>query len=330
MPATPASRDDDIRAFFRLVATGPVEDIQRTVRLDAALVHAVGPHPFWGGRPQALHVAIERRRRDVVDLLLAAGANPDGANDAYGGWSPLMLAIGRNLDDVRDALVRNGARIGLVEALMLGDDALTYEWLAAGAAALPRTVPNAASLVAFARTTSAIDRLLELGVRADVADCWGTTPIQSFSRLGDRGRELVGHLVSRGIDAPPEVWARLGDLEALAACCSRDPAIASDDAVIFAAVQGGHQEMVRWLLANGASVHARSPERSRHTALHEAAWNGDLPMVTLLLGAGADRSARDDEHDATPQDWAQFAIGATGNPRCAHVVSYLSGTAGSP
>ena len=326
MPATPTSRDEYIRAFFRLVATGPAEDVQRVLAQDPALVHASGPHPYWGGRPQALHVAIERRRSDVVDTLLAAGADANGANDDYGGWSPVMLALARGLDDVRDVLVGRGARIGLVEALMLGDDTLVHERLEGGIAALPRTVPNAGSLVAFARTTRAIDRLLELGVSADTPDCWGTTPIQSLSRLGDRGGDLVRHLVSRGVEAPTEVWARLGDRQALAAGLAHDPLSVRDDAVLIAAIEGGHRDVVAWLLANGASVQARSSSVSRHTALHEAAWNGDLAMVSLLLDQGADPLARDAEHDATPRDWAEFAIGATGNPGCAGVVTHLSGT----
>jgi ankyrin repeat protein len=42
--------------------------------------------------------------------------------------------------------------------------------------------------------------------------------------------------------------------------------------------------------------------------LHSAAWNGDLPMVRLLVGAGADLAARDEEHDGTPLGWAEVAI----------------------
>ena len=66
------------------------------------MVNAVGPHPFWGGRPQPLHVAIETKRRDMFDLLLGAGADVNGTNDEYDHWSPLMLA--------RDAGARRHAR----------------------------------------------------------------------------------------------------------------------------------------------------------------------------------------------------------------------------
>ena len=48
-----------------------------------ALVNAVGPHPFWGGRPQALHVAIERNRHEMVICCSRAGADVNGKNEGY-------------------------------------------------------------------------------------------------------------------------------------------------------------------------------------------------------------------------------------------------------
>jgi len=53
-------------------------------------------------------------------------------------------------------------------------------------------------------------------------------------------------------------------------------------------------EIVRLLIARGAAVDGRgSPDG--HTPLHEAAFNGDLPLIRVLLEHGADRSARTGE-----------------------------------
>jgi ankyrin repeat protein len=108
---------------------------------EPALVHAAGPHPFWGGRPQPLHVTIERAAGEVFDLLLSLGASPDGENDGYDGWSPLMLAASAGRTRMRETLLARGARIGVVEALLLADDARLERLLAAGAAALPARGP---------------------------------------------------------------------------------------------------------------------------------------------------------------------------------------------
>jgi hypothetical protein len=81
--------------------------------------------------------------------------------------------------------------------------------------------------------------------------------------------------------------------------------------------------MVAWLLGRCAPVNARSNSASRHTALHSAAWNGDLDMVELLVAAGANPVLRDEQYDATPIEWARTAIEVTNNPKCAQVVDYL-------
>jgi hypothetical protein len=175
----------------------------------------------------------------------------------------------------------------------------------------------------FARTTFAIDRLLALGAAPDPPDRWGSTPIDAMSRLGPRGAPLVRHMIAHGIAAGPEEYARLGDLATLERLIAADPAVVLRDAVMMAAVDGRHHDLVHWLLAHGASANARSTAQSRQTALHSAAWNGDLRMVQQLTAAGADRLARDEQYDGTPLDWARTSITVTNNRQCEAVADYL-------
>lgn len=53
-------------------------------------------------------------------------------------------------------------------------------------------------------------------------------------------------------------------------------------------------EIVKLLIARGAHVDGRGSPTA-HTPLHEAAFNGDLPLVRLLLDRGADRALRTGE-----------------------------------
>ena len=177
--------DEDVATFLRDVGAGRMEAIKAALAASPQLVNAVGPHPYWGGRPQALHVSIETGRRDVFDLLLAAGADIDGNNRLYDHWSPVMITYDKDRPDMRETLLARGARIGVVEALMAGDDAAVSRMLQRGKSAVPPD-PNGGSILAFARTPYAIDRLLELGAAIDIKDRWETTPMEAFSRLGPR------------------------------------------------------------------------------------------------------------------------------------------------
>ncbi len=314
-------REQLVAAFFARIGAGETAIVRLALDHQPWLVNAVGPHPYWGGRPQPLHLAIEGKRRDLFDLLLERGAGVNGQNDGYDHWSPLMLAINRGQNDMRDELIRRGARVGLLEALMLKDDDRVGELLRAEG--LPAIAPNTGSILAFARTPFAIDRLLELGASATMADRWGSTPIDAMSRLGPAGRDLVRYLDSKGILASPAEYARTGDREQLAKLIAADPSVLQLDAVVMGAVDFRHHALVRWLLEQGANVNARSSAQSRHTALHAAAWNGDMEMVKLLVEAGADITARDEQYDGDPAGWAETAVEVANNPASAEVTAYL-------
>ena len=316
--------DDSVVApFLRRVGKGDIDAVRQALRESPQLVNAVGPHPFWGGRPQALHVSVETRRREIFDLLLEHGADVSGTNDQYDHWSPLMLAIQRQHNEMRDELIRRNARIGLPEALMLGDDPRLEQLLTSGNADVA-AAPNGGSLLCFARTVHAVDRLVELRIPLNLKDRWGVAPVQALSRLGAKGRPLVQRLVEHGAIVSAEEYARMGDRAALAGLLQTNPAQVKEDRVMMAAVSFGDVNLVRWLLSVGANANARADNLSHGSALHTAAWNGNLPMVQLLVASGADINARDDEHHATPQGWAETAVTVRNDPNCQTVAKYLT------
>lgn len=130
-------------------------------------------------------------------------------------------------------------------------------------------------------------------------------------------------MIKRGVPAAPKEFARLGDQETLIRLIEEDPAVARLDSVMMGAVDFSHHELVAWLLERGGNVNARADAKPHYTALHSAAWNGDLRMVRTLVAAGADLNTRDDQYDATPLGWAQTSIEVTNNRQCAEVAAYL-------
>ena len=67
--------------------------------------------------------------------------------------------------------------------------------------------------------------------------------------------------------------------------------------------RAGSPEAVAAAVAAGADVDAYETGR---TALHQAAWIGDVEMVRALLAAGADPDLADAEHGTTPLGWAEY------------------------
>lgn len=312
-----------VAQLLRDARAGNLAAVTGTLAARPDLINAQARHPHWGGRPQALHMAIEGKSRAVFNLLVASGADVNGVDADYGGWTPLMLAISAGQGEMRDELRRRGARVGLVETLLLGDDAHVEQLLRDGPRALPDPVPGDASLLSFARTTWAVDRLLELGVPIDKRDQFRLTPKETLSALGAAGNVLVRHLEKRGAPVRPREFARLGDFDRVAALVTQDPGIARDDQVFMAAIESKSFALVEWLLAQGANPNARTDYGSQCMALHEAAWNGDLAMVKLLVAAGADLRGLDMEHQNTPSGYARVSARITGNADCVGVAEYL-------
>jgi ankyrin repeat protein len=68
--------------------------------------------------------------------------------------------------------------------------------------------------------------------------------------------------------------------------------------VLFDAVERGDRQQTLNALRKGVDVNARDDEG--YTALHRACAAGNLPIVTILLEAGADIHARENESGMTP------------------------------
>ena len=282
---------------MKAITNREAETLLRLLVASPNVVNQTGPHPRWGGRSQPLHVAIESDNREAFDLLLDAGASVDGDNEQYDGWSPLMLSVHWSRKGMGDELIRRGAKIDLIVALMLGDDRRVIRLLEEPTV-LQGPFPNDATPLHFARTVKSARLLIAHGVEASGKDKYGKTA--------------------------PELWTNMPKLPVgllrLADSLGQKPL--SD---IFWAVEHGRLRQVRKLLNSGADVNARSPSGSGGTLLHNAAFEGNLAMVKLLVGKGADVNALDREHNNTPAGWARFALKGFNRLPCEAVAEFLEG-----
>lgn len=161
----------------------------------------------------------------------------------------------------------------------------------------------------------AADALAELLLRRGAHPVDQQTLYNRMFRPDDAHLEM---LFAHGLaDARPSPWERrLGEaMETRAQMWQRQ---------VSWAAEHGFTDRLALLARHGIDVSGAGPVNprppgsfERHdpdardaegaTALHHAAWSGDLALIRELLDAGADPTLRDARFDATPQGWAQHA-----------------------
>jgi len=292
-------------AADRLIAAGAVIDACAAAHLDRArdLARLIGDDPARvherGGDGQTpLHFA---RSKDVVDLLLAAGADID-ARDVDHRATPAEWMLdrqrGRGRFELARYLVERGAATDVFLAAALGLDDEVRAMLQA-------------------------DRSV-LALRTGQGD-YGEKPPSSyhiyFWTIGDSRSPLD---VAAQFDQPETLATMLGfatPLQRLQFACRRGDeaqarAVVREHPGIVESIPPGDHRAIADAAWNGA-VHAvalmlelgfdpRAPGHDSGTALHLAAWEGSVEMVAALLrhpDAGQLVSIRDAHYDATPLGW---------------------------
>lgn len=251
-------------------------------------------------------------RLEPMRMLLAAGADPNQANDR--GWTPLHQAAYRNDVDMTELLLASGARVDLSAHGEGGTPlAIALFWghgetaeLLAERGILPPNLRTAAGLGRL----DLIERLVPAA--GEVAP----------EALAERAfyRPHSGLPAWHPSDDPQEildealVWAaKSGRVEALDLLVRRGARVGADPyrgtPLVWAAVKG-RVDAVEWLLDHGADVNQRSTfGGAQHgegvTALHLAAQNDDGGMVRFLLEQGADAGVQDALYHSTPAGWAE-------------------------
>jgi len=121
--------------------------------------------------------------------------------------------------------------------------------------------------------------------------------------LGHRQTAVLAWLVERGRPLDAVTAGGLGRTEDLARLLAGAAAPELQDA-LAAAVINQRPGAVRLCLEAGADPNPLMPVHAHSTPLHQAALEGDLATMRLLLAAGASRETQDTLWRGTPLDWA--------------------------
>jgi ankyrin repeat protein len=227
----------------------------------------------------ALAHAVENANRDMVQVLLSAGANVNSRNNY--GVTPLMhLGTNASVELLRDLLAA-GADI--------------YAADESGMTALLK--------VAGSSNFEVVNELINAGARIDVKDNEGTTALMNAA--GNEDARVVKFLVGAGLDVAAKdqnggtalmIATRWGGTEAVRALIEKGNINAADNegaTALMSAASQADPEITRMLINKGANVNLKDDDG--RTALMLAVADNKTGNVLLLLAAGADINAQDEE-----------------------------------
>lgn len=340
---------DKVMRLFEATKSDNVDQVKILLAEDQSLAHASGfiQTAVWGSDAHALHVATMHGRKDIIDLLLGNGADINVRDEKY-GFTALIHAI--DLADFMpdyaalgmvDFLLERGAEKDVWACWWLGDTDGVKQWLDKDPSLVNQIGPGPSTLLSFCRGVKAADFLLG----------YGANPLQTYSRQNRLGimtplrdmayrvnYELVRHLLDYlGMEVDLFAASITGDLntvhtlvgdnsQLVQAFTDNEHVLGTQLTALHFAVQGGHIEVINWLLEQGADVNAKG--QNDLTPLHYAICFGPktlldpLPTVQdstqgtavyhmlpdvhrLLIEKGADLTARESDTQLTPLELAQ-------------------------
>ena len=302
--------------LFAASRAGDAVSAWRVLEQSPELARVTGPHPIWAGEPTALHLAVENGRTDVAAMLLKLGADPNHPSGMYDGWSPLLIAAGRQSRPLVELLLVHGAKVDAWEAAALGDVPRLAAIIDANPGVVNQHRANDAPPLHFAATPAVAELLVQHGAQLDAVDKYGSTAARSAAYGRRTRRPVARFLIELTEERDPWILAALDDTAGLAELAlqgvdivkaKRDginPASGFGELPIHTAAALGNIATVRFLIGRGADPNAEVEKGVR--PLHYAAKCDSREVVDELLASGANPRLKDGEHEATASDWARF------------------------
>jgi ankyrin repeat protein len=203
-----AQQDDPMESLVRAVLADETARAQEIVAAHPELRPRLNdPIPNHGFGTTILLAAVERTNKDMIDLLLRAGADINARSHWWAGGFGV-------LDDDRGLasfLIERGARLDAHSTARLGMLDKLKELLSANPALVHARGGDGQTPLHFAATVEIADCLLDRGAEIDALDIdHESTPAQYMVR---ERQEVARHLVARGCRTDILMAAALGDLD---------------------------------------------------------------------------------------------------------------------
>ena len=296
-----SAEGDDTWDTIIAASTDDVATLRRLLERNPRLARA----EYWYA--PAVHFAARAGHIDAVRVFLDAGADPEqnGLNDR----NLIEMARERGHDEIAQTLEQARDRRGRVasqpadhpihRAARLGDIVAVRAALDADASLASLGSRRGLTPLHYAvlgGSHQAVTLLLDRGANIHVRSPLDLEAID-FAVWGE-GRQPINPgiarlLLSRGATYDLAVASALGDRGGVQQMLDAAPSRISETRPsgrrpLSAAVEHGHDDIVRLLLERGANPRWDEPNAPHGTSLHAASRLGNLAIVKLLLHYGAD------------------------------------------
>ena len=322
----------NVANLLQASATGDLATAKSLLAKDSTLLEARLPvkDRLWVGEISSLHWAVIHQQYDIIELLLAQGAD---INADLGGMTSLQNAIDLYLmpdfeydGKMIDFLLDRGAKMDIFAAMWLGKDELVEAMIRENPQLVHSKGPGNGTPLFFASLQLAkvlVDHGADIFARAEVEPEFKNpesaytlnTPIRFQARWPNI--PTLHFLLERaGVATDAFLSCVLDEIEQVKTAVDSDPlllqAMTGEDHVLgpglrllHLAVRYNRTELVRFLLQKGADIQIQAPGMRGMTPLHVAAWRGLSEMARLLVELGADVHARNGQDQLTPLEVAE-------------------------
>lgn len=283
-----------VEKFIEMATMGNVDEVNRAIEIGIE-VDEIGARGHT-----ALMAAAYHGHRSIVNILLAAGADPHLLSDDDGlgvaGMTALMLAAGSffasNRQHVVQLLIAGGADVN--QRGVGGKTAIFYAALAGSG------------------YTECVETAIKAGADLDLQDDCGHTILTAvaaaenyplFNLLMQAGASTAGLESIQLIQA-----AGAGNVDRVRSLLATKVNLDLDrGAAIGSAAAAGHTQIVELLIRAGANVNLR--DKLGFTPIASAAYAGYGEIVQLLIDAGADIQAPAGESQSySALEYAQMGL----------------------
>ena len=263
----------------------------------------------------ALHLAVQEKHADMVQVLIDAGADIETTNDE--GRSPLHLASCLGELIIVKMLVEAGADVRATDAgrytclnlaACFGHTSTVRYLVGLQEVDLHNhDICNALHLAVQEKHADMVQVLIDAGADIETKNDEGRSPLLLASSLGDL--TIVTKLVKAGADVR-DTDAERHTCLIFAACFGHTDVVrylvslpevdlnhqgSNNQTALYLSVREKHSDVVQVLIDAGADIETKNDEGC--SPLLEAIFLGELTIVTKLVKAGADVRAADAERN---------------------------------